>query len=142
MGAGAVPVNVEKAFKQRQKTSSRLEIYTAPYDYAGDDRVDVSFNGSDFVFAPPRSLLFEYRLGRLTPEKFQAEYNAFLEGSFIQHMYNWDRLLESGRIVLVCSCNGGDTNCHRQVFIDFLKRFGAVYCGSVSRKKKKPAVRR
>ena len=136
MGAGAVPVDVEKAFRLRQQSSTRLEIYTAPYGYAGDDRVDVSFNGGNFVFTPPRPLLFEYRLGRLSPEKFQKEYREFLEGSFIEHMYNWDMLLESGKIVLVCSCNAGDASCHRHVLIDFLKRLGAVYCGAVEARKK------
>jgi hypothetical protein len=132
MGAGAVPVDVEKAFRLRQQTTSRLEMYTAPYDYAGDNRVDVSFNGGSFVFTPPRPLLFEYRLGRMSPEQFQAEYRRFLEGSFAQHMYNWDMLLESGKIVLVCSCNAKDSSCHRYVLIDFLKKFGAVYCGDVA----------
>jgi hypothetical protein len=132
MGAGAVPVDVEKAFRLRQQTTSRLEIYTAPYGYAGDDRVDVSFNGGSFVFTPPRPLLFEYRLGRLNPEKFQEEYGKFLESSFIQHMHNWDMLLASGRIVLVCSCNAEDAACHRHVLIDFLKKFGAVYCGDLA----------
>jgi hypothetical protein len=135
MGAGAVPVDVEKAFKLRQQTTSRLEIYTAPYDgYAGDGRVDVSFNGGNFVFTPPRPLLFEYRLGRLSPEKFQAEYWRFLEDSFIQHMHNWDILLTTGRIVLVCSCNGGPDACHRFMLIEFLKKFGAVYYGDLAAK--------
>jgi hypothetical protein len=131
MGAGAVPADVEKAFRLRQQTTSRLEMYTAPYGYAGDDRVDVSFNGGSFVFAPPRPLLFEYRLGRMSPEQFQAEYRRFLEGSFMQHMHNWDILLASVSIVLVCSCNADDASCHRHVLIDFLKRFGAVYRGTV-----------
>ncbi len=78
MGAGAVPVDVEKAFRLRQQSSTRLEMYTAPYGYAGDDRVDVSFNGGSFVFTPPRPMLFEYRLGRVSLEKFQAEYRRFL----------------------------------------------------------------
>ncbi len=134
MGAGAVPVDVEKAFRLRQQTTSRLEIYTAPQGYAGDGRVDVSFNGGNFVFTPPRPLLFEYRLGRVSPEKFQEEYGKFLEGSFIQHMHNWDLLLESGRIVLVCSCNGGPDACHRFMLIDFLKKFGAAYCGNLAAK--------
>ena len=136
MGAGAVPVDVEKAFRLRQQSSTRVEMYTAPYDYTGDDRVDVSFNGGNFVLTPPRPLLFEYRLGRLSPEKFQAEYLQFLESSFIQNMHNWDMLLACGRIVLVCSCNAGDISCHRQVLINFLERFGAVYCGDVQGDKK------
>ena len=137
MGAGAIPLAVEKKRGQRTQGSSGLAMYTAPYDYTGDDKVDVSFNGGNFVFAPPRILLLEYRLGRLSLEKFQGEYVTFLEGSFVQHAYSWDRLLESDKIVLVCSCNAGDAACHRSVLIDFLKRFGAIYCGDVTEKKKK-----
>ena len=137
MGAGAIPLAVEKKRGQHKQGSSGLTMYTAPYDYTGGDKVDVSFNGGNFVFAPPRILLLGYRLGRLSLEKFQGEYVKFLEGSFVQHAYSWDRILESGKIVLVCSCNAGDAACHRSVLIDFLKKFGAVYCGDVTEKKKK-----
>lgn len=131
MGAGAVPADVERAFRQRQQSSTGLEIYTGPYDYAGDDRVDVSFGSGNFVLAPPRPLLFDLRMGRLSRDRFQEEYAAFLKASFARHMSSWDRLLASGRIVLVCSRNGGADSCHRFVLIDFLKRFGAVYRGDM-----------
>ncbi|MEI6126316.1 MAG: hypothetical protein WCQ99_07140 [Pseudomonadota bacterium] len=142
MGAGAIPIDIEKAFKQRQQSSHKLKIYTAPFAYEGEDRVDVSFNGGNFVLTPPRSLLFDYRLGRVSPEKFQDEYCRFLESSFIQHLYSWERILESGKIVLVCSCNAGDAACHRHVLINFLKRLGGIYCGEVTENKKKHAAPR
>ena len=141
MGAGAIPLSAEKARAQFKKRSRRTALYTAPYDYTGDDKVDVSFNRGNAVFAPPRALLLEYRLGRLSPEQFQAEYCTFLEESLVQHLFNWNKLFESGSIVLVCSCNGGADVCHRFVLIDFLKKLGAVYCGDVSSKKKKPGKR-
>lgn len=132
MGAGAIPVDVEAAFRQRQLKSTRLEIYTAPVTYAGDDRLDLSFGSGNFVFAPPRVLLFDLRLGRMSREQFQHGYDAFLRGSFAQHMYTWDQLLESVAVVLVCSCNGGEDTCHRFVMIGFLKQFGAVYRGDTA----------
>ncbi len=141
MGAGAIPLSVEKARAQFKKSSSRTALYTAAYDYTGDDKVDVSFNGGNAVFTPPRTLMLEYRLGRLSPEQFQAGYCTFLEESLVQHLFNWNKLFESGRIVLVCSCNGGADLCHRFVLIDFLKKLGAVYCGDVSSRKKKSGKR-
>ena len=141
MGAGAIPLSVEKARAQFKKSGSRTALYTAAYGYTGDDTVDVSFNGGNPVFTPPRTLLLEYRLGRLSPEQFQAGYCAFLEESVVQHLFNWNKLFESGRIVLVCSCNGGADVCHRFLLIDFLKRRGAVYCGDVSSEKKKSGKR-
>jgi len=141
MGAGAIPLSVQKARAQFKKSGNRTALYTAPYDYTGDDTVDVSFNGGNAVFTPPRTLLLEYRLGRLSPEQFQAGYRAFLEESLVQHLFNWNKLFESGRIVLVCSCNGGADVCHRFVLVDFLKNLGAVYCGDVSSRKKKSGKR-
>jgi hypothetical protein len=41
-------------------------------------------------------------------------------------------MLDSGKIVLVCSCNGADKNCHRQVLIKFLKLFGAAFKGKLA----------
>jgi len=131
MGAGAIPVDVEAAFRQRQLKSTGLTIHTAPFEYSGDGRLDVSFGSGNFVFAPPRALLFDLRLGRLGREQFQSEYAVFLRGSFAQHMYTWDCLLESDSIVLVCSCNGGEDTCHRFVLIEFLRQFGAVYRGGI-----------
>jgi hypothetical protein len=139
MGAGAIPIDIEKAFRQREQSNHKLEICTAPYDYAGKDRVDVSFNGGNFVLTPPRHMLFDYRMGRLSQEQFRQDYFKFLEGSFIQNKYNWDNLLDSRRIVLVCSCGADDATCHRHFLIEFLTRFGAIYHGAIAPKKTKPA---
>lgn len=129
MGAGAVPADVEAAFRQRQLKSTGLAIYTAAFGYSGDDKIDVSFGSGNTVFAPPRALLLDLRLGRLSREQFNNEYAAFLRSSFGRHMHNWDRLLESATVVLVCSCHEDAEHCHRFVLIEFLKQFGAEYRG-------------
>lgn len=139
MGAGAIPIDIEKAFRQREQSNHKLEVYTAPFDYAGDARVDVSFNSGNFVLTPPRHQLFNYRLGRLSQEQFRLEYGRFLEASFMQNKYNWDNMLDSPRIVLVCSCNVDGPACHRHFLIEFFKRFGAVYRGALAPKKTKSA---
>jgi hypothetical protein len=137
MGAGAIPLSVEKARAQFNTSSRSTAVYTAPHAYTGNDRVDVSFNGGNAVFTPPRALMLEYRLGRVSSEQFHAAYCTFLAESLVQHLFNWNKLFESGSIVLVCSCNGGADICHRFVLIEFLEKLGAVYCGDVSSRKKK-----
>ena len=132
MGAGAIPINIEKILKDRLKKKSAIKIYLANMGYAGEGKIDVSFNGGNPVFTPPKHVLLDHKLGKLTTAQFQKEYIKFLENSFIQHQYTWDKMLDSGKIVLVCSCNGADKNCHRQVLIKFLKLFGAVAKGKIS----------
>ena len=132
MGAGAIPINIENILKDRLKKKSDIKIYRADTGYEGAGKIDVSFNGGNPVFTPPKHVLLDYKLGKLTTAQFQKEYLKFLENSFIQHQYTWDKMLDSGKIVLVCSCNGSDKNCHRQVLIKFLKMFGAVSKGKIT----------
>lgn len=68
-------------------------------------------------------------MGKLSKEKLQQQYFKFLESSFIQYQYTWDKILDSGKVVLVCSCNVKGKNCHRYILVDFLKKFGAVFKG-------------
>lgn len=131
MGAGAIPVDIHKAFRERTKNKSVLKVYTADIAYAGEDRFDVSFQGGHFMFSPAKKLLVDLRLGRIDAREFQAHYFEQLEASFIQHQYTWDEMLNRDRIVLVCSCNTDDDSCHRYALIDFLKQFGVHYAGTL-----------
>ena len=132
MGAGAIPLSIEKILKDRFKKKSAIKIYLASMGYEGEGKIDVSFNGGNPVFTPPKHAFLDYKLGKLNTAQFQKEYLKFLENSFIQHQYTWDKMLDSGKIVLVCSCNGADKNCHRQILIKFLKLFGAISKGKLT----------
>ena len=129
MGAGAIPIDIEKAFKERAKNKYKLAIYMADEGYGGEDKIDVSFYGGDPVFTPSKQQLLDYKMGKLSREKLQQQYFKFLENSFIQYQYTWDKILDSGKVVLVCSCNAAGKNCHRYILVDFLKKFGAVFKG-------------
>ena len=131
MGAGAIPVDIHKAFRERTKKKHALAIYTADYGYVGEDCFDVSFQGGHFMLTPSKKLLLDFRLGRIKAQDFKEQYFDQLEGSFIQHQFTWDEMLELERIVLVCSCNAAGKSCHRHVLIEFLKQFGAKYAGKV-----------
>jgi hypothetical protein len=45
VGAGAIPINIEKAFRARAKSKHKLHVFTADAGYAGDDCIDVSLQG-------------------------------------------------------------------------------------------------
>ena len=68
MGAGAIPVDIHKAFRERIKKKHALAIYTADYGYAGEDCFDVSFQGGHFMLTPSKKLLLDFRVGGLMVE--------------------------------------------------------------------------
>ena len=134
MGAGAIPVDIHKVFRERIKKKHELAIYTADYGYVGEHCFDVSFQGGHFMLTPSKKLLLDFRLGRIKAQDFKEQYFDQLEGSFIQHQYTWHEMLVLKRIVLVCSCNAAGKSCHRHVLIEFLKQFGANYAGKLKGK--------
>ncbi len=131
MGAGAIPINIEEAFKKRAKSKHKLRVYTADIGYEGHDRIDVSFHGGQAALTPPKHLQLDYKLGRKNEKEFQEAFFAFLEDSFIHYQHTWDNILASDRIVLVCSCNADGKSCHRHFIIKFLKKFGVVDRGNL-----------
>ena len=131
MGAGAIPLQVEKDFLGKARGRYKLNVYIADFSYNGDDRVDVSASGGYFIFVPPKPLFFDYRLGKKNEHEFKKAYAAFLKESYCVNQYAWDSALSGGRIVLVCSCNAEDKSCHRYTIIDFLKKLGGVYKGKL-----------
>ena len=135
MGAGGIPLQVEKEFFEREKGKYKLQVYTADVTYEGDDRVDVSVNNGKFIFAPPKHLIFDYRFGNITEDQFQKSYFECLEKSYINQRYTWDTVLQGNKIVLICSCNAKGKTCHRHFIIKFLKKLGVVYKGELKPRK-------
>ena len=131
MGAGAIPLRVEKKFFERVKGKYKFCVYTADEAYEGDDRIDVSIQSGNFIFVPPTHLLFDYRFRNITEDQFQEAYFEFLKESYTYHQDNWDMLLRKKRIVLVCTCNSQGKDCHRYFIIKFLRKMGAVYKGEL-----------
>jgi hypothetical protein len=131
MGAGAIPLHVEKEFFEKAKGKYKINVYLADVTYDGDDRIDVSAQGGYFVFAPPRHLLFDYRFGNITKSQFKEAYFKLLWESYINHRDTWDGILTRKRVVLVCTCNSKGKDCHRYFVVDFLKELGGVYKGKL-----------
>ena len=135
MGAGGIPLQVEKGFFEKERGKYKLYAYTADITYESNDRVDVSVNNGQFVFVPPRHLLFDYRFGYITEDQFKKAYFELLEESYVNQRYTWDTILNGDRIVLVCNCNAKGKACHRYFLINFLKKLGVVYKGELEPQK-------
>jgi hypothetical protein len=131
MGAGAIPLQVEKKFFEQLKGKYKFYVYTADMAYEGDDRIDVSANGGYFIFVPPKHLLFDYRFRNITEDQFQKAYFEFLKESYTYHPDTWDAVLSKKRIVLICTCNSKGKACHRYFIVNFLKKMGAVFKGEL-----------
>jgi hypothetical protein len=134
MGAEWIPLTYEKDFLEKTSGPYKLNLYIADVSYRGDDRMDVSPNGGYFIFAPPKALFFDYRLGKINKREFKKAYAAFLEESYYKDRNAWSNVLSTGRMVLVCSCNKEDKSCHRHTLIDFIKKLGGVYKGKLKSK--------
>jgi hypothetical protein len=129
MGAGAIPVHLDETLQKHAARSRTCSVFTAHSSYQGDDRIDVSFHGGHFMLTPPKQILLDFKLGRIDEVRFKQDVFDFLETSSMQHRYTWDEMLARERIVLVCSCNGAGTSCHRHFIMLFLKQHGAVCKG-------------
>ena len=92
MGAGAIPIQIDKAFRDRAKSKHKLHIFTADAGFEGEDCLDVSFHGGHYALTPPKQVLLDYKLGRLTEQQFEQACFDHLESSFIQYQYVWDEI--------------------------------------------------
>jgi len=129
MGAGAIPVTVKKKEAKHPQRKHKLAVFLAGKDYRGDVAVDVSFTNGVHFLTPPRELMLDYRLGRCSRAEFEQGYLRFLEQSLAENSHNWETILDSRELVLLCSCPVEDQTCHRYILIKFLKRLGAVFKG-------------
>lgn len=134
MGAGGIPLHIEKEFFGRAKGKYKVHVYIAPESYEGEDRIDVSTYGGQSILVPPRQLLFDYKFGKITKELFQKGYFEYLEQSYIDHRHIWDTLLNRDRMILVCTCGARGKDCHRYFIIKFLKKLGGKYKGELQEK--------
>jgi len=90
MGAGAIPIQIEKVIKERAGSTHKLKVYIAHSSYCGEDRIDVSFHGGHHIMLPPRQVLFDYKMGR-TSQRRQGVRGAFFAFLFVY--IHTDRLM-------------------------------------------------
>ena len=104
-----------------------LEVHTAHASYPGPDRLDVSIEAGPFgrVFAPSEDTEREARWN-----VYSRLYTAEMRRSYREHRAEWDLLLASKRVVLVCSCPD-PLRCHRSILAEILRKCGAHDYGEI-----------
>lgn len=123
-----------------------LVVHTAPYRYAGPDRVDITRGGKHDdealreAFAPSWRLLNwgKAQLERASTDSqrdwaflaYEARYTEAMRVSYKERREQWDALLSRQRAVLVCFC-ADPRHCHRRVLAEILERCGATYAGEL-----------
>ena len=98
-----------------------LKLYTAQFRYGGKDRIDITSRTSDKLgrlFAPPWSLVSDYKEGKLDENKYTDIYTNILIQSIASNSTVWIEFIALRRVTFVCYCRAGDF-CHRIIAAHF-----------------------
>ena len=98
-----------------------MKLYTAQFRYDGKDRIDITSRTSDMIgklFAPPWSLVSDFKDGRLTEDKYTDIYSDILLQGIASSPAVWVKFIALDEATLVCYCKAGDF-CHRVVAAHF-----------------------
>ena len=114
-----------------QYRKPRLKIWTAQYQYNGNDRIDVTIKSAKYpwnVFAPTWEMVMKYKR-TLDENAYINAYSTIVDKAFEMHAKALSDLLKSDRtITLVCFCRPGDF-CHRVLLAKHFESLGATYYG-------------
>ena len=108
-----------------------MDLYTAPYDYSGKDRLDITVKGKDpigKVFAPTWKMVMGSKKGVIAWETYVEQYRDLMRQSYVQHRASWEELLLRKEVTLVCFCKDFK-RCHRYLLAGYLSKLGAIYQG-------------
>jgi uncharacterized protein YeaO (DUF488 family) len=108
-----------------------LKVYTAPWDYHGENRLDISYLTGCHTFAPSIDSDQHFRYHRLGNKEFEQQYYTKMRESYKNQRDMWDWLLKQKEIVLVCDCN--EPLCHRVLLANILEKLGAEDCGEIDK---------
>jgi uncharacterized protein YeaO (DUF488 family) len=115
-----------------------LKIWTAQYQYKGEDRIDITAKSAVYpwnVFAPTWEMVMEYKRmvqkGRAAEAEsiYVKRYTHIIEQAWKTHHQQLSGLIKSDKtITLVCFCRSGDF-CHRVPLAKHFETLGATYLG-------------
>ncbi len=111
-----------------------MKLYTAPYRYSGDDRLDITVKGKDStgkIFAPTWKMIMGSKEGKISWDDYKGLYKDLMRKSYRLHKEIWDKLLKRDEVTLVCFCKSS-TSCHRYLLAEYLSKLGAEYRGERS----------
>ncbi len=108
-----------------------VKVYTAQYNYRGEDRLDITVKLGDKAFAPTWDMVRAYKSGRITQKEYTEMYYALMRRSYRNNRQRWDEVLAMDKVVLVCFCRAGDF-CHRLLLAQIFQKVAAEYCGEIT----------
>jgi ribA/ribD-fused uncharacterized protein len=111
-----------------------LTVFTAQYSKKSMDRLDITMKGQDpigKVFAPPKSLVYDYKGGRIDCDKYSSVYNNLMLESYNNNKSTWNFILSRRSVTLVCFCKPGEF-CHRVLLAQIFRQLGATYKGEIT----------
>lgn len=100
-------------------------IYTARYNYAGADRVDITIKGQDpdwKEFAPTWDMVIGVKNGSMSEQTYVDLYHPTLNHRSIigdVSVTTWDKLLNMETATFVCFCAEG-AFCHRNILTNYM----------------------
>ncbi len=115
-----------------------MKIYTAQYEYSGDDRLDITVKGKDPIgklFAPTWKMVMGSKEGNISWNEYKVMYKELMRKSYRQNKDIWNEVLNRDEVTLVCFCESG-TSCHRYLLANIFPKLGAKYMGERAEKNK------
>lgn len=100
-----------------------MKLYTAQFRYSGEDRFDITSRTSDRIgklFAPPWSLVADFKQGIIDEGRYTDEYSDLLLHGIGSNPDLWVEFLTLESVTLVCYCRA-NTFCHRYIVVEFCK---------------------
>lgn len=118
--------NLGKLLMQTRNSLCSVQLWTAQYNYPGEDRHDITVKSGDLVFAPNWQLVTAYKNNQITWEEYTQQYLELMRQSYQTQKQHWLNLLQKPSITLVCFCSD-HTHCHRKLLAEILIKVGQVH---------------
>jgi len=110
-----------------------MDIYTAQYKYAGDDRLDITIKGNQYpgnILAPTWNMVMRHKDQKLSDWDYATQYFSLLVGRMnapeMEGRTNriaMNRITEFKQLTLVCFCPPFEF-CHRVLAARMLENMG------------------
>lgn len=102
-----------------------MNLWTARYNYSGEDRYDITAKSGDRVFAPTWQLVQSIKNSSITWDEYIVQYTELMRSSYRHNKQYWINLLQQSELTLVCFCNNSDY-CHRTLLADMFVKVGCI----------------
>ena len=106
-----------------------LKLYTATFNYRGQDRFDITVKTKEHPeFCPTWEMVAGYKNGSMSEEEYTRLYHELMVESWRKYNKAWRDLLALNEATLVCFCKK-NTFCHRYLLAQYLVKCGVEYIG-------------